>query len=45
MSTTTPTHLATQVYRIFIKATPEQLWDAITKPEFTARTSTAHGSR
>ena len=43
MSTTTPTHLATQVYQIFIKATPEQLWDAITKPEFTARYF--HGAR
>ena len=27
----------TQVYQIFIKATPEQVWDAITKPEFTER--------
>jgi len=27
----------TQVYQVFIKATPEQVWDAITKPEFTAR--------
>jgi uncharacterized protein YndB with AHSA1/START domain/DNA-binding transcriptional ArsR family regulator len=26
-----------QVYQVFIKATPEQVWDAITKPEFTAR--------
>ncbi len=26
-----------QVYQIFIKASPEQIWDAITKPEFTAR--------
>src|SRR4029077_5778402 len=26
-----------QVYQVFIKATPEQIWDAITKPEFTAR--------
>ena len=26
----------TQVYQVFIKATPEQIWDAITKPEFTA---------
>jgi uncharacterized protein YndB with AHSA1/START domain len=43
MSTTTPTHLATQVYQIFIKATPEQIWDAITKPEFTARYF--HGAR
>jgi uncharacterized protein YndB with AHSA1/START domain len=27
----------TQVYQIFIKATPEEIWDAITKPEFTAK--------
>ena len=27
----------TQVYQVFIKARPEQIWDAITKPEFTAR--------
>jgi uncharacterized protein YndB with AHSA1/START domain/DNA-binding transcriptional ArsR family regulator len=27
----------TQVYQVFIKASPEQVWDAITKPEFTAR--------
>jgi uncharacterized protein YndB with AHSA1/START domain len=27
----------TQVYQVFIKATPEQIWDAITKPEFTVR--------
>lgn len=27
----------TQVYQVFIRATPEQIWDAITKPEFTAR--------
>lgn len=26
-----------QVYQVVIKATPEQIWDAITKPEFTAR--------
>ena len=26
-----------QVYQVFIKATPEQIWDAITQPEFTAR--------
>ncbi len=26
-----------QVYQIFIKATPEAIWDAITKPEFSAR--------
>jgi uncharacterized protein YndB with AHSA1/START domain len=27
----------TQVYQVFIKATPEQIWDAITKPEFTSK--------
>jgi uncharacterized protein YndB with AHSA1/START domain len=27
----------TQVYQVFIKATPEAIWEAITKPEFTAR--------
>ena len=37
MTTTTDIKLATQVYQVFIKATPEQIWDAITKPEFTAK--------
>ena len=32
---TTMTAQTTQVYNIFIRATPEQIWDAITKPEFT----------
>lgn len=27
----------TQVYRIFIKASPQTIWDAITKPEFTQK--------
>lgn len=27
----------TQIYRIFIKATPQAIWDAITKPEWTER--------
>jgi uncharacterized protein YndB with AHSA1/START domain/DNA-binding transcriptional ArsR family regulator len=26
-----------QVYQVFIKATPEQVWDAITRPEFTEK--------
>jgi DNA-binding transcriptional ArsR family regulator/uncharacterized protein YndB with AHSA1/START domain len=26
-----------QIYQVFIQATPEQIWDAITKPEFTAK--------
>jgi uncharacterized protein YndB with AHSA1/START domain len=34
---TTITAQATQVYRLYIRATPEQIWDAITKPEFTTR--------
>jgi uncharacterized protein YndB with AHSA1/START domain len=34
---TTMTATATQVYSVFIKATPEQIWEAITKPEFTQR--------
>ncbi len=32
---TTLTEQTTQVYSVFIRATPEQIWDAITKPEFT----------
>jgi uncharacterized protein YndB with AHSA1/START domain/DNA-binding transcriptional ArsR family regulator len=27
----------TQIYRVFIAASPQTLWDAITKPEFTAQ--------
>jgi uncharacterized protein YndB with AHSA1/START domain len=27
----------TQIYRIFIRATPQAIWDAITKPEWTER--------
>jgi len=27
----------TQVYRVWIRATPEAIWDAITKPEWTDR--------
>jgi uncharacterized protein YndB with AHSA1/START domain len=38
MSTMTETNLATtQVYRVYIRATPEAVWDAITKPEWTQR--------
>ena len=43
MTTTTTTALTTQVYQVFIKATPEAIWDAITKPEFTAKYF--HGAR
>ena len=35
--TTTTTVETTQVYRVFIKASAQQIWDAITKPEFTTR--------
>ena len=35
MSTMTETTI--QVYMVFIKASPEEIWDAITKPEFTSR--------
>jgi uncharacterized protein YndB with AHSA1/START domain len=40
---TTITAQTTQVYQVFILATPEQIWDAITKPEFTERYF--HGAR
>ena len=33
----TMTATTTQVYRVFIKATPEAIWDAITTPELTER--------
>lgn len=33
----------TQVYQVFIKATPEAIWDAITKPGFTEKYF--HGAR
>ena len=33
----TATAQTTQVYSVFIKATPEQIWAAITTPEFTER--------
>jgi uncharacterized protein YndB with AHSA1/START domain len=34
---TTTTAQTTQVYQVFIKATPEAIWEAITEPEFTER--------
>jgi uncharacterized protein YndB with AHSA1/START domain len=40
---TTMTAQTTQVYQVFIKATPEAIWEAITKPEFTAKYF--HGAR
>src|SRR5207249_11531943 len=37
MTTMTETKVTTQVYRVYIKATPQAIWDAITKPEWTER--------
>ena len=34
---TTTTSATTQVYRVYIRTTPEAIWDAITKPEWTQR--------
>jgi len=34
---TTMTQTTTQVYQVFIRATSEEIWEAITKPEFTAK--------
>ena len=34
---TAPTVTATQVYQLFIKASPEAIWEAITTPDFTER--------
>ena len=35
---TTVTEIATtQVYQVFIKSTPERIWEAITNPEFTRK--------
>ena len=37
MTTMTKTKVTTQVYRVYINATPQAIWDAITKPEWTDR--------
>jgi len=37
MTTTATTPATTQVYRVYIRATPQAVWDAITKPEWTER--------
>src|SRR5881227_55208 len=39
---TTTAQATMQVYSVFIRATPERVWEAITKPEFT--TKYFHGS-
>jgi uncharacterized protein YndB with AHSA1/START domain len=33
----TMTAQSTQMYSVFIRATPDEVWDAITKPEFTSK--------
>jgi uncharacterized protein YndB with AHSA1/START domain len=37
MTTTTETSVTTHVHRVYIRATPEAIWEAITKPEWSAR--------
>ena len=37
MTSTTQTTTTTQVYRVYIKASAEAIWAAITKPEWTER--------
>jgi uncharacterized protein YndB with AHSA1/START domain len=37
MTTMTETAITTQVYAVFIKATPEQVWQGITDPDFTEK--------
>jgi len=40
---TTTVAQTTQIYQVFIKASADEIWDAITKPEWTARYF--HGAR
>ena len=37
MTSLAPPITTTQVYQVFIRATPEAIWDAITNPELTER--------
>jgi uncharacterized protein YndB with AHSA1/START domain len=37
MTTTSEMTVTTQVYRVYIKATPQAIWDAITRPEWTEK--------
>ena len=37
MTTTTQAGLAVQAYRVYIKATPQAIWDALTRPGWTAK--------
>jgi uncharacterized protein YndB with AHSA1/START domain len=37
MTSTTEPGMTTQVFRVYIKATPQAIWDAITTPEWTEK--------
>jgi uncharacterized protein YndB with AHSA1/START domain len=37
MTTMTEATVTTQVYRVYIRATPDAIWDAITRPEWTEK--------
>ena len=37
MTSNTETAVTTQVHRVYIKATPQAVWDAITSPEWTEK--------
>jgi uncharacterized protein YndB with AHSA1/START domain len=37
MTTMTETTVTTQVYALYIKATPESIWDALTKSEWAEK--------
>jgi uncharacterized protein YndB with AHSA1/START domain len=37
MTTMTETNVTTKVYSVYIKATPQAIWDAITKPEWSRK--------
>jgi uncharacterized protein YndB with AHSA1/START domain len=37
MSAGTKTSVTTQVYEVYIRATPQAIWDAITSPEWTVK--------
>ena len=37
MSTSTDTSVTTQVHRVYIKASPQAIWDAITNPDWTEK--------
>ena len=37
MTTTAPTTKTVQVYQVYIKATPQAVWDALTRPEWSVK--------